>query len=87
MLLSFHWADAPGRKIRKPTEYASLDESIELPSIEEVDTLPIFTADEHVEIIKLEEIGSDALNKMYTVDMPSNASIKCKGISREEYRF
>ncbi|KAI5163191.1 hypothetical protein NEAUS03_2232 [Nematocida ausubeli] len=87
MLLSFHWAETRCRRIKNPTEYVSLEESLDLPNIEEVDVLPTFTAAEHEECIKLEEIGAEILNKIYAADTSLKVSIKCKGIAREEYRF
>ncbi|KAI5191067.1 hypothetical protein NEMIN01_1336 [Nematocida minor] len=87
MLLSFHHTEPRNRSIIKPTEYTTLEDALEMPNIEEVDSMPSFSVSEHSESAKLEEIGADILNKLYATDSAPAASIKCKGISREEYRF
>lgn len=85
--MSFHSAETCNRKIKNPTEYVTLENTLDLPNIEEVDSLPSFTLPEHVEAIKLEELGGEILNKMYAIDIEPSKTIKCKGVSREEYRF
>lgn len=87
MILSFHHSAPLNRKIVNPTNYVTLEESLDMPNIEEVDEMPTFLASENKESIRLEEIGGEILNKMYSVDSAPKASIKCKGITQEEYRF
>ncbi|KAH9386819.1 uncharacterized protein NEMAJ01_1715 [Nematocida major] len=87
MLLSFHRVVPHSRRVTNPTEHVTLEESLDMPGLEEVDVLPCFMQPEHTESAKLEEAGADILNKLYTVEVQPSTSIKCKGMSREEYRF
>lgn len=87
MILSFHYTVPHNRKIIKPTNYVTLEDTLDMPNIEEVDNMPTFLISENTECARLEEMGAEVLNKIYNVDSIPKVNIKCKGMSREEYRF
>jgi len=87
MLYHFHFAAAMDKKKTLPYDIVNFEETLELPSLEEVD-IPAETGTfENSEISMLETLGLSILERIYEEEEITSRSMSYKGTPQEDYRL
>ncbi|KAI5191629.1 hypothetical protein NECID01_1540 [Nematocida sp. AWRm77] len=86
MLEHFHFAEQPSKKKVTPHLWVGFEETLSLPNVEEVDSLPDFEPQEPEELLRLERVGAEILTRIYSGEKESVTNIICKTVSSDTYR-
>lgn len=84
MLSDFHFTEKAPERDTSPYDIVSLEESIALPSLEDVEMLPESPIVFNTETARLEEAGMQILHEIYKGE--EKAGVRCKGTLKEDFR-
>ncbi|KAI5180000.1 hypothetical protein NEOKW01_0329 [Nematocida sp. AWRm80] len=87
MLSQYHFREKYPAQVNDPHKYISLEEQLKLPTLEEIEALPDTTIEENSEAKRLQEVGTEILNKIFSGRNEYVSGIKCKGIIRDYQRI
>ncbi|OAG31238.1 hypothetical protein NEDG_01651 [Nematocida displodere] len=87
MLSHFHFLEEAPREKAVLYGAISLEDTITLPSLEEVDSLPEAGGFKSQDLVRLEKVGMGVLSRVYSGEEASVVGIKCKGLQHEQFRL
>ncbi|KAI5187941.1 hypothetical protein NEHOM01_2458 [Nematocida homosporus] len=88
MIAHFHFCESIPAKKADLHSFITLEETMDLPSAEEVDALSDVLISECPETLRLEAAGIEILDRLYGTEQSSaTREVKCKGVIRDECRI